>query len=122
MNYALTQEFYFEAAHTLARKIESESSRRIHGHTYHVEVTVTGEPNPDTGMIMDLALLRRSIETLRGELDHRMLDEIAELGAPTLENLARFILARLHKEYPALSGVTVARRASGDSCTVTLER
>jgi 6-pyruvoyltetrahydropterin/6-carboxytetrahydropterin synthase len=56
----LSQRFYFEAAHTLRRALEKdsglrESSLRIHGHTYHAEVTLRGEPSPETGMLIDLA-------------------------------------------------------------------
>ena len=47
MKYHLTQRFYFEAAHTLQREIEAEGSRRIHGHTYIAEVTLSGAPQGD---------------------------------------------------------------------------
>ena len=38
--FTLSQRFFFDAAHTLQREIEAEGSRRIHGHTYHAEVSV----------------------------------------------------------------------------------
>jgi len=57
----LSQRFYFEAAHTLERTIDAEGSRRIHGHTYHAEVTLLGNPDPASGMLVDLAYLRREI-------------------------------------------------------------
>jgi 6-pyruvoyltetrahydropterin/6-carboxytetrahydropterin synthase len=44
MKYELSQKFYFEAAHTLERKVDAEGSRRIHGHTYHCEITLEGQP------------------------------------------------------------------------------
>ncbi|MBK6597997.1 MAG: 6-carboxytetrahydropterin synthase [Proteobacteria bacterium] len=119
MNYTLAQEFYFDAAHSLNRSVEIEPSRRIHGHSYHVEVMLTGTPDPSTGMIMDLAVLRAAIDAARTELDHRMLNDIAELGPPTIENLATYLLAFLSKRVSSVSGVTVARRASGDRCTLT---
>ena len=46
MRYELTQEFFFDAAHTLERAIEAEPSRRIHGHTYHAVVSIGGRPDP----------------------------------------------------------------------------
>ena len=51
----LSQRFYFEAAHTLQRTVEKESSRRIHGHSYEAEVTLQGQADPATGMLVDLA-------------------------------------------------------------------
>jgi 6-pyruvoyltetrahydropterin/6-carboxytetrahydropterin synthase len=120
MSMELTQEFYFEAAHTLVREHDSESSRRIHGHTYHAEVTVRGERDPGNGMILDLAVLRMHIETVRSMLDHQMLDDIGGLGHPTIENLAAFIGSRLHALEPRVSAIRVLRKASGDSCLLEL--
>ncbi len=62
MKYELSQTFYFEAAHTLQRQIDADSSRRIHGHTYLAEVTVEGQPDPISGMLIDLGFFRREIE------------------------------------------------------------
>jgi 6-pyruvoyltetrahydropterin/6-carboxytetrahydropterin synthase len=116
----LSQRFYFEAAHTLIRDIETESSRRIHGHTYEAEVTVRGQPDPTTGMVLDLAFLRAHIQAVRGLLDHQFLDEVEGLGPPTLENLCAFILEKLGSEVKCLAAVSVWRRASGDRCTVSV--
>ena len=121
MKYELTQEFYFEAAHTLNRELETESSRRIHGHTYHVEITVCGTPDSQTGMLVDLERFRNSLAIVRDQLDHRMLDEVVGLGTPTLEHLCEFIARTLRASLPILSKVTVARRASGDKCTLRLD-
>ena len=96
----LSQRFYFEAAHTLERSIDAEGSRRIHGHTYHAEVTLLGNPDPASGMLVDLAYLRREVERLRDRLDHRFLDEVAGLGPATLENLCAFIRADLEPVDP----------------------
>jgi len=120
--YQLSQQFYFEAAHTLIREIEieidNESSRRIHGHTYEAEVTVRGQPDPKTGMVIDLALLRGHIQAVRALLDHQFLDEVEGLGPPTLENLCTFILEKLESEVESLAAVSVWRRAGGDRCTL----
>jgi 6-pyruvoyltetrahydropterin/6-carboxytetrahydropterin synthase len=116
--FELSQEFFFEAAHTLEREIESESSRRIHGHTYHVQITIRGLPDQVTGMVMDLGHFRAAALGCRDMLDHRFLDDVEGLGPPTLENLCRFIAASLRPLLPTLHAVTVFRRASGDSCTL----
>lgn len=116
MTYELSQKFYFEAAHTLKRQIEAEGSRRIHGHTYHAEVFVRGEVDPESGMLMDLAHLRAAIADLRDTLDHRFLDDIAELTPATLENLCRYVHAQLSSRVPLISAVSIERMASGDKC------
>ena len=117
MKYELSQTFYFEAAHTLRRQIDVEPSLRIHGHTYIGEITLAGQPDPESGMLVDLAHLRRAIETLRRELDHRFLDEVTGLGPATLENLCAYIWRAMELLYAGqLACVEVRREASGDAC------
>lgn len=116
--FELSQTFSFDAAHTLKRQVSPEEalgSRRIHGHTYTAEIYVRGERQPESGMVVDLAVLREVIAGVRGELDHHFLDEVAGLGAPTLENLCVFIYARVKQHIPQASAVAVSR-ASGDRC------
>ncbi len=120
MKFELSQCFYFEAAHTLRRKIETEGSLRIHGHTYHAEVTISGDPDPSTGMTMDLAFLRQEVEKVRQQLDHRFLDEVAGIGPATLENLCSFIHKQLAASLPNIDRITVWRPASGDKCCLKL--
>jgi 6-pyruvoyltetrahydropterin/6-carboxytetrahydropterin synthase len=116
--YELSQRFYFEAAHTLRRTIETEGSLRIHGHTYEAEVTVSGYADPKTGMLVDLGYLRQQVARVRELLDHRFLDEIEHLGPATLENLCGFIRNQLKPTLPQLSSVMVERKASGDRCVL----
>jgi 6-pyruvoyltetrahydropterin/6-carboxytetrahydropterin synthase len=118
--HELSQRFMFEAAHTLRRKFETEGSSRIHGHTYFAEVAVGGSPDRHSGMLVDLAVLRSCIERVRGDLDHRLLDEVPNLGAPTLENLCTYVAGRLIGDHPNLRHVRVWREASGDSCRLDI--
>jgi 6-pyruvoyltetrahydropterin/6-carboxytetrahydropterin synthase len=116
MKFELSQRFYFEAAHTLRRKIDTAGSLRIHGHTYHAEVTIAGLPDPESGMMMDLAFLRKEIEQVREKLDHHFLDEVAGIGPATLENLCAFIYNDLKAALPNIHRITIERPASGDKC------
>lgn len=114
----LSQRFYFEAAHTLRRTIETEGSLRIHGHTYEAEVTVSGYADAKTGMLVDLGYLRQQVARVREMLDHQFLDEVKHLGPATLENLCGFIRNQLKTTLPQLSSVMVERKASGDRCVL----
>lgn len=113
----LSKQFRFDAAHTLNRSIEAESSRRIHGHSYRAEVTVRGWPDPVSGMIIDLGLLESALEDARDALDHRFLDEINDLGPATMENLCLWIWHRLKPSIDSLSRVAVHRDSSGETCS-----
>ena len=114
----ISQKFFFDAAHTLRRDIEAEGSRRIHGHTYHVEISIAGPIDPASGMVMDLGLVRAAIEQLRPQLDHHLLDEVEGLGPATLENLAVFIWRAIAQPLPSLVQVRIWRDGVGDSCTL----
>jgi 6-pyruvoyltetrahydropterin/6-carboxytetrahydropterin synthase len=114
----LSQRFYFEAAHTLQRSVEKETSLRIHGHSYEAEVTLQGPVDPVTGMLVDLGQLRAAIARVREMLDHRFLDEVDGVGTPTLENLCAFIRRHLEPQMPLLRAVMVERRLSGDRCVL----
>ena len=115
----ISQAFFFDAAHTLDRLIETAGSKRIHGHTYNAEVFLTGWPDSGTGMVMDLGLVRREVALLRERLDHHLLDEVDGLGPPTLENLCQFIFSNLLPALPALTSVRVWRVSMGDGCRMT---
>lgn len=121
--FEITQKFFFDAAHTLKRAtgtgpVEAESSRRIHGHTYHAELTLAGLPDAATGMVVDLGLVRMAIAELRPQLDHHLLDEVPGLGPATLENLCAFIWRAMDSRLPQLAQVRVWREALGDGCTL----
>ncbi len=119
MLFTISQRFFFDAAHTLRREIEAEGSRRVHGHTYHAEVFLTGPRDPATGMVLDLGLLRQGLAVVREQLDHHMLDEVPGLGTPKLENLCLFIAQALPADLrPRVSRVRVWREALGDSCAL----
>jgi 6-pyruvoyltetrahydropterin/6-carboxytetrahydropterin synthase len=114
----LSQHFYFDAAHTLERTIETVPSLRVHGHTYDAEVTVSGSPDVRSGMVVDLGHLRHEIDRVRLMLDHHLLDEVAGLGPATLENLCSFIYRHLIEAVPSLVAVMVERRANGNRCVM----
>lgn len=114
--FELSQKFFFEAAHSLEREIDTEPSRRIHGHTYHAEVVLTGPVTGRSGMVTDLGLFRRAIESVRATLDHRFLDDVPEIGPATLENLCAYVFDYLQGSLPQLSTVAIERPATGDKC------
>lgn len=118
MIYELGKEFRFDAAHTLSRKVDVERSLRIHGHSYRTEVVLRGQPDPLTGMLMDLGLFGRSLEEASDGLDHRFLDKINYLGPATMENLAAWIWRKVKPVCPNLWRVTVRRDSDAGACSV----
>jgi len=84
-----------------------------HGHNYRVEVTVRGEIDPETGMVVDLATLDRLLrELVREPMDHAFLNDLPEFSAgliPTTENLARVVWNRISPALPSACVLTRVR-------------
>jgi 6-pyruvoyltetrahydropterin/6-carboxytetrahydropterin synthase len=110
----LTQEFGFDAAHYLGAG--APENRRLHGHSFYVEVTLRGEPDATTGFLRDLGEVKSALDAIREDLDHRLLNEIEGLGAPTLENLSRYIYRRAKASLPEVARVKIRRPSYGQSC------
>lgn len=83
------------------------SSEHGHGHTYHCAVTVSGTPDPLTGMVVDLGLLDRLMhEEIVQRFDHRYINlEVPEFAfgktVPTGEMLCLDVWGRLAARLPA---------------------
>jgi len=121
--YELSRSFVFESAHTLQRESvvpdAANGSRRIHGHSYRATVTIAGEPDLASGMLLDLDFFAQALSTVKDTLDHRLLDEVTGLGPSTLESLSRFIWRSLAPGLPGLHRVSVSRDMTGEACSYT---
>ena len=104
----LRKTFQFEAAHLLPRLPKSHKCRRLHGHSFKVEIAVEGECDPTLGWLMDYADLSDAFESIWKRLDHYYLNDIPGLDNPTSENLAVWIWKRLKPKLPLLTEVVVA--------------
>ncbi len=113
--WQLTKSFRFEAAHALGGTTYGPASEEVHGHSFRAEVTISGTPDPQTGMIVDLGVLERRLHTVQQLLDHKLLNRVEGLGLPTLENLARFICERV-ADVGKIESVTVYRDSCNESC------
>jgi 6-pyruvoyltetrahydropterin/6-carboxytetrahydropterin synthase len=110
----ITQQFTFDAAHSLGAG--APENRRIHGHSFYVDVTLCGEADGGTGWVRDFGEVKAVLEAIREELDHRLLNDLEGLGAPTLENLARHIYRRAKQKLPEVCRVRISRPSYGQSC------
>jgi 6-pyruvoyltetrahydropterin/6-carboxytetrahydropterin synthase len=96
----LTRVYHFSAGHRLENPAltAGEHARlygacaRAHGHNYYVEVAVAGRPDPQTGMLADVARLDALVHRLLlDRVDHQTLESVPELAGviTTGEGLAR---------------------------------
>ena len=100
MKAYLTRRYWFSASHRLhSESMSWEENRQTygkcnnphgHGHNYALEVTVSGQVDPRTGMICDLTDLDRFVdEKIVQRFGHENLNTLAEFKdlVPTTENL-----------------------------------
>jgi 6-pyruvoyltetrahydropterin/6-carboxytetrahydropterin synthase len=111
----ITRKVEFSASHTcwnpaLDRDTNmsvygEEANPNGHGHNYRLEVTLEGDPDPVTGMIVDLKEVKRVLEeAIVAPMDHRHLNrEVPPFDTivPTTENLAIEIWRRLEPRFDA---------------------
>ena len=115
----LTKAFKFSAAHRYNNPRMSPEENlavfgddhRIHGHNYVLEVSLTGEVDPDTGFLVDLEGVKKLVQRrVIDILDHAQIEADIPWFAdrqPTSENLVIFIWDQVAAQFPA--GVQLVR-------------
>lgn len=120
LKMSVTKRFRFEAAHYLPTY--SGKCFNLHGHSYKLEVEVSGKPQED-GMVVDFSELKQAVTQLVvDKLDHTQLNSAA-IPNPTAENLLLWIWNNLmsyfaHKEFELES----LRLWETEDCYATLRR
>ena len=99
--------FTLEAAHRLPHVPAGHKCARLHGHSFRVEIHVSGPVDPHSGWVMDFADIKSAFAPVFDQLDHHYLNEVPGLENPTSENLARWIWDQLAPDLPLLSRVVV---------------
>lgn len=113
----VTKQFGFEMSHALLNY--DGLCRNIHGHSYKLQITVSGEPlidtnSPKDGMVIDFSVLKKLIQQqIISKLDHSLMinekapiDKLKELGEmyernhvvpfqPTSENMVIYIAEKV---------------------------
>jgi len=112
MKMELRKTFQFEAAHLLPKLPKSHKCRRLHGHSFKVDIVVAGECDTRLGWLMDYADIAAAFKPLLEKLDHRYLNEIPGLKNPTSEEIAVWIWRKLKPKLPLLVEIVVA-----ETCT-----
>lgn len=109
--YHLMVRTHFAAAHRLVNY--QGDCENLHGHNWHVEVTVKARRLDAAGLGIDFKILKRETKELLGELDHKYLNDLAPFQeiSPSSEHIARYLFEqlgeRLDDDNVAVERVTV---------------
>ena len=107
MRARLTKDFTFEAAQTLPSAPDGHKCRRMHGHSFKIEVSVEGEVTPISGWVYDHAEIGAAMKPLLQMLDHSYLNEVEGLENPTIENMAAWFWEKLQPQCRGLCEIVV---------------
>jgi 6-pyruvoyltetrahydropterin/6-carboxytetrahydropterin synthase len=107
MRARLTKDFTFEAAQTLPNVPDGHKCRRMHGHSFKVEVSIEGEVDPRLGWIYDHSRISDAMAPLLELMDHGYLNGIEGLENPTIENMAAWLWRRLLPGCPGLCEIVI---------------
>jgi 6-pyruvoyltetrahydropterin/6-carboxytetrahydropterin synthase len=120
MKAHLTRRYLFSASHRLhAETLTDEQNRSTygkcnnphgHGHNYALEVTVSGQVSPETGMVCDLVDLDKAVRhAILDRFDHQNLNCLKDFAVlvPTTENLTEIIYNILQQSFHAAHLETV---------------
>ena len=115
--FELTRRYEFHAARKLTLLDLDHPCSQLHGHTFSLVIQINGEIDPSKGWVIDFF----DIDTIYKEeihkvLDHKYLNDIAELSNPTTEHIAAWIWKKLKPKLSGLAGVTVSE-GPNYSCT-----
>jgi 6-pyruvoyltetrahydropterin/6-carboxytetrahydropterin synthase len=107
----LTAEIAFSAAHRMEKY--PGNCQRLHGHNYKLFVSVEGEPDPESEMVIDFVRMKEIVqERVLDLVDHRYLNDV--ISYPTSENITLWIWKQLDGHLPGLSELRLYEQP--DSC------
>jgi 6-pyruvoyltetrahydropterin/6-carboxytetrahydropterin synthase len=92
--FSVTRSYHFEAAHFLPFVPKGHKCRRVHGHNYRIDISVSGHLDA-CGFVIDFFDLDAIMSPLIASLDHRTLNKIDGLENPTAELIAEWFSNKL---------------------------
>jgi 6-pyruvoyltetrahydropterin/6-carboxytetrahydropterin synthase len=107
--------FTIEAAHRLPNVPEGHKCARLHGHSFRIELHLSGEIDEHTGWLIDFAEVKAAFKPIYDRLDHHYRTDIEGLENPTSEVLARWIYEQAKPRLPLLSMVVVHETCTAGS-------
>jgi 6-pyruvoyltetrahydropterin/6-carboxytetrahydropterin synthase len=114
----VTRQVHFNAAHRLHNPVQSDAwntatfgpcnNPRWHGHNYVLEVSVRGQPDPETGYVIDLGRLNTILaEQILSKCDHRNLNEEVDFLKNVIPSAENLVIAFWNQIAPHLTSGTL---------------
>lgn len=118
MNVDLIKSYQVEAAHALPPGV---ATARVHGHSFEVDIVLSGECDPQLGWLIDYAEVTNCFEETYAALDHHFLNEVEGMTDPSIEGMRAWLRERLAELLPDFKDVHVRIRGECAFNPVRLE-
>ena len=107
--------FSIDAARSLPNLPDGHPCKNVHGHSFKITITVSGNVNTHTGFVMDFVDIDTAFGPLGKQIDHSYLNDIEGLENPSSEILCKWIWAKLLPALPGLSRIEI-RETDSTGC------
>ena len=97
MDILCGKRFTFESAHYIK---DHPTCGQLHGHTWTLDVEITGQIDPETGMLIDFKELGRMVKKVTDLLDHKTINMIVGFAPVTAETLVHWIWQQIRLQFP----------------------
>lgn len=112
---SITKSFSFDASHYLP--FHEKRCKFLHGHTYHMEITLNGPILPNSGMVIDFGDLKQIVnEEILDKFDHGFINQ--EIAYPTCEFMTYYIWGKLSKRLKGIHRIKLWE-TDGSYCELT---
>ena len=118
MKISIAKEFTFDSAHCLT-DLTGSKCQNMHGHTYRLQVFVTGQVQGIVPMVMDLSALKTAAKVVIDRMDHQVLNHVFEHDNPTAEFMVVWLHDEINKTLPA--GVAINKLVLWETPTSFVE-
>ena len=93
----LERRLTFEAAHRNASPMATDTTRRLHGHSYEVTVAIEGNLHEKLGWVRDFADVKSEARSVIDRLDHRVLNDVPGITDSTCPDVERWLAGELRE-------------------------
>ncbi|NQT33973.1 6-carboxytetrahydropterin synthase QueD [bacterium] len=104
---AISKRFSFDAAHQLTGVPDGHPCGELHGHSYSIEVEVKDAIDPGVGWVIDYREIKRVVQPLVDQLDHKFLNDVDGLEYTTAEDIAAWFWEKIKPKMPQLTRISV---------------
>lgn len=103
----LKKSFAIESARFLPNLPKTHPCSQTHGHSFKITLTLQGAVDLSLGWLIDYNTITRLATPILKQIDHKLLNKVADLKNPTTENLTIWLYDNLKVKLPDLLQITV---------------